>query len=580
MKSNLFKGKSTRTKIFSAITVAVIILLIFLNLFVTNFAIFGNAYIDMTPEGLYTLRPVMVDACRDIFLNEDGTPKEQEIKMIFCNDRDKLIENTITRVVYYMAVALADEYSNFKVECVNVKYNPTKVSMYKTTSLTDITANDVIITCGSRYRIAGADSFWRILEDNTVYSYDGEFKLASILLSLTLIDKPAAYFVYDHGETIYDPENPESDSSREMGYFADLLTEKGFEIKKISLSETIAEAEKKGETPSIPDDCLLLIINNPTEDFRSDSEKYGSFSYVSETELVDRYLTIGQGSVMVAKDYRRNDLDNLQDFMAEWGIRFSDTLVKDETNCIDSEGDELGTSILGIYDTDESSYAYGIYGEYANLSSAPRMVITDTGHIECSWQDSTIVNESGTYTVNKAFVPFIYSSSESADYAKISSTDSYQALASEPGTKTLAALCARKYLDPNTGNDNYSYVFAAASAEYFSGELMGNASYANFDITAALIQDIARLDTYADMSLGGVSANNYTGFGGKPLIDLQMDEDSRDVYKYYENGKTEVVRTVYGLSTGMKVFYTVLVCIVPLAIATVGIIVCIKRKYL
>ena len=251
MKSNLFKGKSTRTKIFSAITVAVIILLIFLNLFVTNFAIFGNAYIDMTPEGLYTLRPVMVDACRDIFLNEDGTPKEQEIKMIFCNDRDKLIENTITRVVYYMAVALADEYSNFKVECVNVKYNPTKVSMYKTTSLTDITANDVIITCGSRYRIAGADSFWRILEDNTVYSYDGEFKLASILLSLTLVDKPAAYFVYDHGETIYDPENPESDSSREMGYFADLLTEKGFEIKKISLSETIAEAEKKGETPFI-----------------------------------------------------------------------------------------------------------------------------------------------------------------------------------------------------------------------------------------------------------------------------------------------------------------------------------------
>ena len=430
MKSNLFKGKSTRTKIFSVITIVGILLVIALNLFVSYFGIFANAYIDMTPEGLYTLRPVMVEACKDIFLNEDGTPKEQEIKMIFCNDRDKLIENTITRVVYYMAVALSKEYSNFKVEAINVRYNPTAVSMYKTTSLTDITPNDVIISCGSRYRIVGADSFWRILEDNSVYSYDGEFKLASILLSLTLINRPAAYFVYDHDETIYDPENPDSEGSREMGYFADLLTEKGFEIKKISLSETIREAEEKGETPEIPDDCLLLIINDPKEDLRTDESKFGSFGYVSETELVDRFVTRGKGSLMVAKDYRLK-LDNLEDFLSEWGMRFSNTLVKDESNCIDISGDELGTNIIGVYDKDENNYTYGIYGEYAALSTAPRMVISDTGHIECSWDDSQSINESGTYTTSKTFVPFIYSSEESYDYSKNAITGQYVDRASQ-----------------------------------------------------------------------------------------------------------------------------------------------------
>lgn len=579
MKSKLFTGKSTRTKIFSAISVAVILLVVLLNLFVSYFGIFDNAYIDMTPEGLYTLRPVMVDACRSIFLEEDGTPREQEIKMIFCNDPDKLIENTMTRAIYYMAVALSDEYSNFKVETVNVRYNPTAVSMYKTTSLTEITVNDVIITYGSRYRIASADSFWRILEDNTVYSYDGEFKLASILLSLTLINKPAAYFVYDHGEVIYDPENPESEDSREMGYFADLLTEKGFEIKKISLSETIKEAEERGETPKIPDDCLLLIVNDPKEDFRSDSTKYGSFGYVSETELIDRYVTQGKGSLMVAKDYKR-ELANLEDFLFEWGMDFSNTLVKDPENCIDVEGDELGTNIVGVYDTDENNYTYGIYGEYASLGTAPKMIITDTGHIECSWDDATGINESGTHSTSKTFVPFIYSSESSCDYAKDPEGNYVYRASQNYESKTLAALCARKYLDSNTGDDNYSYVFAAASADYFSGELIGNASYANFDVTASLIQDITRLDTYADMSLGGVSANNYTGFGGKPLVQVQMDEQSRDVYKYLEDGRTEVVRTVYGLSEGMKIVYTVIVCIIPLSVAVAGIVICVKRRFL
>ena len=82
------------------------------------------------------------------------------------------------------------------------------------------------------------------------------------------------------------------------------------------------------------------------------------------------------------------------------------------------------------------------------------------------------------------------------------------------------------------------------------------------------------------MSLGGVSANNYTGFGGKPLVQLKMDTESRDVYKYHENGRTEVVRTVYGLSEGMRIFYTVIVCVIPVAITVLGIVVCIRRKYL
>ncbi len=579
MKSKLFSGKSTRTKIFTLITLLGIVLILALNLFAYGFSVFSTGYVDMTPEGLYTLRPQMSDFCRSIFVNEDGSLKEQGIKMTFCDDPDNLIDDTITRSVYFMALAISQEYENFEVETVNIKYNPTAVSMYKTTSLTEITSKDVIISYGSRYRITGADTFWRILEDNTVYSYDGEYKLASIMMSLTAINKPSAYFITDHGTSYYDPKKPNSAMSAENGYFADLLSEKGFEIKNLSLADIIEEAEENGKTPEIPDDCLLLILNNPREDFTSKKDAYSDFSFVSELEMLDRYITEGKGSLMVAKDYRC-ELPELEDFLAEWGFDFSNTLVKDEKNCIITDGTELGTNIVGVYDTDESSYANGIYSEYAALTTAPSMLITDTGHITCSYDDATAVTESGTHSVSRIFVPFIYSSDGAWDYAKDSDTEKYIRPASDRAQKrTLAALTTRKTLDSVTGDSTYSYIFAAASAEFFSGELLGNASYANYDVTAALIQDITRLDTYADMSLGGVSANNYTGFGGKPLVQVSMTEENRDVYRHLEDGKTELIRTVYGLHSNMKIVYTVIIAVIPLACAAVGIVVCIKRKY-
>ena len=62
MKNNPFAGKSSRTKIFTVISIVCIVLLLLLNVLVNSFGIFGNFYIDMTPEGLYTLTSKMKTA--------------------------------------------------------------------------------------------------------------------------------------------------------------------------------------------------------------------------------------------------------------------------------------------------------------------------------------------------------------------------------------------------------------------------------------------------------------------------------------------------------------------------------------
>ena len=150
MKKSIFKGKSTRTKIFSAITVAIILLLFLLNLALTHFGVQKAMYVDLTTEGLYTLTETMKQECA--FIDELDND-EREVKITFCADPDTLIASQVTRLIYFMALQMQNEFENLTVETVNVVYNPTAVSKYKPSSLSTIEPGDIIISYGDRYRV-------------------------------------------------------------------------------------------------------------------------------------------------------------------------------------------------------------------------------------------------------------------------------------------------------------------------------------------------------------------------------------------------------------------------------------------
>lgn len=573
MKNKSPAGKSTRTKIFTAITASAVVLLLGLNLFVSLFGVYANAYIDLTPEGLYTLRDIMVDTCSEILSDEDGNPIEPGIKVTFCDDPDNLIGNYYARAVYYMCIAMSRRFSNFEVETVNVVNDPNAVARYKTTSLTTIAPNNVIVSAGSRYRILNTQDFWHVGAEK-VHAYDGEYKLASVMMSLTLVNRPVAYFVDDHGGSFFNPDDLESEGSLELEAFAGLLHEKGFNIKNISLSKIVEEG---GRNASIPADCVLLIINNPTKDFSVDAEedKLNSFYYISETELLDRYMTENRGSIMVAKDYRVS-LPNLENFLWEWGIAFSDSLVKDAENYIENDG-ETNTTVITEYNTDEASYGYNIYGEYAKLASAPITVVSDSGYLYCSYNDSQAKNEPGSANTSRIYAPVLFSSPAAQSYAYNEISGEYTAVETDPGRLDLAAVAGRQRLDSDTGNYSYSYIFASASSEFFGNALIGNSSYANSDIVSALVQNIARLESHADSELGGLTSETM----GKYLVETKLLENDKDIYEWDQEIKKHViVRTIYGMTNWQKIVYSVIVALIPLSIAIVGIVVCLKRKYL
>jgi len=562
MKRKFLGGKSSRTKIFTLITAVLCVLILALNLTLTFIGNRYTVFADLTREGFYTLSDKMEETCEEILeaKEEDGTYRlKQPIKMIFCDDPDNLVANKDTRITYYMALDIMNRFDNFEVETVNVRNNPAAVAMYKTTSLDTISSTDVIITYGAKYRVATAN-WWT----GEYFSYNGEYSLASIMASLTAVSQPAVYFVTGHGESFYDPENPKSEESLKYAALADLLNDCGFKIKTVNLSAVDV----------VPEDCTLLIINDPKTDFTSPEDDFDSYSYVSELEKLDRYLVKGSGSVIINKDYRRQNLKALESFCAEWGISFGNMQLRDPGSALDtlpSTDLSHGSSIIATYDTGEYSLGAAYYGKYASLASAPKMVFTDTGYVYCSFEDGDVDSEPGNMNVQKTFASFIGTTEEAAGYESANSSLKL----SPEGKKSLAAMTVRVDLDSYDGEKEYSYFFVSNTKDFFSEELLGNRSYANRDIVATLIQNISRTETHASIELGG-SSYNSSSFGGKQTVSSKLNALATD----YHSGNGSYLGTNKAFTDTEKVVFTIVAAAAPVVILILGAGVYIRRKFL
>ena len=551
MSKSLFKGKSTRTKIFTAITLVAVVLLVFLNVLMTYFGDFGQIFLDLTPEGFYSMTDKMVESCEEIL--EADTVRDKEIKITFCADPDVLEASYKLRPTYFMALQLRNKFDNVTVETVNIAYNPSINTLYRTTSHREIVYTDMIISYDGRYKVTDATTFWT----QNDFSYNGEYRMVSLLASLTAQNSPAAYFVTNHGETYYDPADKDSEMSKSMAAAAELIEERGLQIKTISLSAPGVTA--------IPEDCALLIINAPKQDFFTDPSQYDRFDYVSELEMIDRYLKSKSGAVMVNKGYDV-ELPELESFLLEWGIGFGDALVRDEDNSLTQDG----ATIVGVYDKDSFGGAY--YGDYAELSTSPKMVFTNSGYLYNAFAPADTVKEEGGHNTQKYYADFIYTSDGAIGYEGIGS----DVVRAEAGKKALAAASVRTVLDGDTAETTYSYVFCTNSEDFLSNALVGNKSYANNNIMASVISSISRIDRYASMSLGGLSQNSPS-YGGKQLQSTTLTDENVSVYS---PDAKEVIAVNRAFTTAHKVIITIAVSLFPVAMIAVGIVVCVKRKYL
>ncbi|MBO5945451.1 MAG: Gldg family protein [Clostridia bacterium] len=555
----IIKGKSKRSLIFYAITAALVLILLCANILFTYFGAIYSSYIDLTDEGLYTLTDKMIEECA--FVDELGkNDGDKAVEITFCTDPDYLTEAEVTRATYFMALKLQEEFENIKVKCVNVAANPTELSRFRTTSLTTFAASDIIVSYGDRYRRISADNFWYI--DEEVKLYNGEYTLATLIKSVTAVEQPAAYFIVGHGETVYNPADPENPAGLAGARLYDLVRDQGLRVELLDLSKV----------NSVPSDCVLLVLNNPRTDFDIDAASVGSMSYESDIEKIEKYLMNDQGALVVARDYDAGlDLENLDNFLAAWGFEFGTSVVTDTENCT-ARGED---SVISSYITDADTFANQIYKEYASLDTSPKAVFNNSGYIKTNYIENNLKSEPGGGNTIREYASFLTTSDKATAYFK----DENGNITKDKdigGVMDLAGVTSRRTIDQDSAEKTHSFVFCAASGEFFSNELLANDSYANYEVMGALLNTITRIDVFASMELGGITMNS-TSSGGKQVFEENLYEDDYQVIDYT---KLESVGTKSGISNSEKGWYLALFLALPTILFAIGAVVCIRRRFL
>ena len=215
-------------------------------------------------------------------------------------DKDVTVEvvaetgNVDSRIEKFISI-YGDLSSKLKVSYVDPVLHPEILTKY------GISANSVVVSCeetGKNQVISFSDI---IVSQQNYYGYssesefDAEGQLTSAVAAVTSDNDKKIYMLRGHGESAI---------SQELG---ELLTKNSMTTSNLNLLETA----------SVPDDCDLLIINNPTSDLGTDEY----------TEL-HNYLYQG-GNVLLLRGVTDKELTNFDELMEDYGMTMVNSYIGD-----------------------------------------------------------------------------------------------------------------------------------------------------------------------------------------------------------------------------------------------------------
>lgn len=422
--------------------------------------------------------------------------EKAKIKILFCNDEDDVASDTSAKYVLESAKQLHTAYPEYiELEFVNIYANPSAVSKYKTSSLTSIYTSDVIVESGNEFRVLNITDFFAISADDgkTAWAYNGEKKFVSAIMAVTQAESPIAGVLLNHGENFYDYE------------LLTLLEDAGYVIQELDLTRD-----------EIPEECRLILCYNPDKDFLG-SDDVGEGER-SEILALSEYLSDYFNSFMVFMSPDTPRLENLEEFLEMWGVKFDRTenadgeifsnVVKESaSNSVTGDG----YSCIGQYVTD------GVGG---SLTEDMRKVLSPAKVI---FKNAMSISYPDTYTLDRGeddilgtdddrisyfkdgiqrYIYNVFTSSPSAT-AMSGGAEVGHASAADPYVYMTLTEEYRLYAEPVydvNGNqlESYeygrasSYVVAFSSVEFATEQYLMSSSYGNSEILLRTLRDLGK----------------------------------------------------------------------------------------
>lgn len=486
------------------ITVLVLALVMLLNTAFSVLAAHYSLFVDLTNTELWTLS----DEAKKVIAEADG-----DITITFCHEKDYIESSDTMKYISGTAEEISKAFPNIHVRYINSILEPQLLKRYKYTDATKIKTTSVIVESGSEFRVYAADAFF-VTDSNTknVWAYNGEDIFAAAFLAVTAAETPLACLTTTHGET--------ADTA-----FINTIVKAGYDVRTIDLTKE-----------EIPDDCRLIIVNNPQNDFAGYSV-YDKDA-VSEIAKIDKFLD-SNGTLMVFKDPSTAYLKNLEEYLYEWGVVFADGVVVDNSDSITSDG----RALVATYPS--GTLASSIHKDISSLASPPKTIVKYASPITVSDLFTAGRDEDGvktntwTYSGNTAYreLSAVLTAGKTAEVVEdgqvIDRTGGYNLM-----TVTR---------EMNTVNNDtyYSYVLAAGTQYFTSPDYLYSNVYANKDILYYALRVMGRAKVPADIP--------FKEFANTKIEDMTSAEATRAAI--------------------------LLITVIPLVTAAAGIVVTTRRKY-
>ena len=358
-------GRVFRSGVWSAaIAAAVIVLAVLVNLIVRAIPSRYTEF-DLSEAGLYTLsessRQVADDLTQDVtiyYLAQTG-------------NEDQIISKLLDKY--------AAQSSHITWELKDPAVYPTFAAQY---GAQDLTSGGLILVCGEQSKVLDAAELYDY--DYSDYAttgaanvtFDGESRITSAIYQLTSGESRHVYYTTNHGEQAL------------TDTLIDALEGQNLAVSPLDLL-----------TDAIPDDCDLLIVNTPQQDFAA------AGSLVDEMSALRAYLKNG-GRLMLTTDsyYSTPNLDAL---MAEFGLSRTPGLVVEGDSGHSLSGypyyllpdyaEDTGSGILDGIDTSRRvllQMAQGItLTETEGVTSEPLLVSSESSYSKTAGYEMTTAGQ-------------------------------------------------------------------------------------------------------------------------------------------------------------------------------------------
>lgn len=526
----------------TAVTVIFVAVVVLLNVVVAQVCKRNpDAVLDLTTANLYEISDDTVDYIKN--LDQDVEIAISSEESTFQSDKYyKMISETISKYQGYS--------DHISVTYFDTTKDPDILSKYQDLYAGDISSNQIIVTSGDRIKVYSLTDMFEIDQDkyqsyyygyaslsDCITGFKGEQTLTTAIMNVTDSNpKSVAVITKSNGNYIFSATQANAYAVTAM---ENLLNDNGYDVKELDMVNDTLDAETYD----------IVVLPAPANDLTMDAIK-------KLQDFLQNGGNLGKQLIYVA-DYTQSVTPNLDAFLKDWNLQVDSSYVREDDNnrnqtvqIVASAGKGLIAPIVSLGDSENygGNLANSSLPIVAPLARPIQKLPSNNGRVVYSLLQSS--DTSYAY-------PLTQQASSGEDTTESASEESQEA--TEATTTEGAATTS---FDTDSAVRGANTVMALSQSQQSTGSDL-------IESDVIVLGSMAMMDYYLTQDSSYNNAEYFIGV----LNSVCGKEDSIVIAS-----KDMAATSISATQTQLVTLRTIVVFLIPLAVAAAGIVVFLRRR--